>query len=64
MLSQSDGMEINVIGYDKILRDSIKDEKKGIDYNYTSNDKIIFKKMLKGINELTHRRFRYLALEN
>lgn len=50
-----------MIGYDKILRDSIKDEKKGIDYNYTSNDKIIFKKMLKEINELTHRRFRYLA---
>ena len=50
-----------MIGYNKVLRDSIKDEKKGLDYNYTSKDKIIFKKMLDEIYDLTHRRFRYLA---
>lgn len=50
-----------MIRYNKILRDLIKDEKRGIDYNYTKKDKIIFTKMLDEIYELTRCRFRYLA---
>ncbi len=45
--------------YGILLRESIKDEKKGIIYETSLHDRIIFKKMLKELNKIHKTHFKY-----